>query len=164
MRTERFYTIPKEHETYKQYFEWFKDVELTQIVVKRFMESNGFETTEYAVWNGALMIVPKGGDETKFGKLLSKHSTREGLRSFKKTSVINKLFMASIENAGVKNIRKPAPWHITGRSSWRLFHIQEILYASLAGDYEFENPEGWNEIKASEFYKAIESEDDKCQE
>ena len=52
---------------------------------------------------------------------------------------------------------------IYGRHRTRLFEHKGILYGSMESDYDFEIPEEFEEIKASEFYKVIE-EDSKSSE
>lgn len=45
---------------------------------------------------------------------------------------------------------------LEGKCSVRLFKKNDIIYCSFSTDKDFKTPSGLKEIKGSEFYKAIE--------
>lgn len=166
---ERFFTVTKSN-LGKDYISFRNNtIELNKIVVE-FFKSNNIETTLYGMKNYNLMthlyIEPTKADIENFGTVLTKGN---GLRAFKENSKISKSFNEFIKEKGMNVEEKPSVGRYVemflGGYSSRLFAIDDVVYTSIDlknGAYkEYFVPEGFEEIKASEFFKAIEDHDEK---
>lgn len=159
--SERFFKVKKDNKIYNEYFEWWNNIEPTKEKWKEFKNMVGIESTCF-VPSKELYIVPTENDLIKFGRFLCKEEFKDGLRKFKKTSTIQKDWEKFV-NANIKLISKPNIimdfLFCGGRITTRLFHYEKNVYCSV-NHYEYEDnykvPEGYEEIKASEFYKIIE--------
>lgn len=152
--------------------------------VKEFFKTHNIETSRYYVGaNGSvnkpfeeynkdeivLGIIATEQDKINFGKMLCKE-TREGMFDFRKKSKVNKEFQDHcIENQVIINLSEPdlrdyfksMDWKGYGRS---LFKNEDIWYLKTESELLKDNdiPEGFIEIKLSEFYSIkdkMESED-----
>jgi len=52
-------------------------------------------------------------------------------------------------------------FNVYGSTSSRLFAIGDKVYCSFKSEYNFTNPEGFIELKASEFFKIVEDENER---
>lgn len=158
---EKFFIITDEcryKEDYKNYRKNTKDV---NEVVKEFFNENEIETSKYYLTNNQLYIVPTNKDLEKFDKDLNK-PIEYGLRAFKKKGKINKLFIQKLESKGLSILNKPNLWMYMsgfyGSMSTTTYLINDVMYLRLSTNYDVEiNEKGFDEIKASEYYLAIES-------
>lgn len=154
---EKYFRIPKENRFYGMYME-YKDM-ATRIndAIVEFFRENGITTNEYYPFTECLYICPTKEDEEKFGKYFKK----DDYGRFKKTSPISKAWVAKCKELGLKYVSRP---HLAfelgmyGKARQRLFMTDDELYGSLETEYDFETPEGLEEIKASEFFKIIEEQ------
>jgi len=114
-----------------------------------------------------LYIVPTESDLEKFGKMLKK-PIQEKLQGFKKNSAIMKeLANKCIEEKVIININEP--WlRDYFKLSWQAynssrFSCEEGLFIKINSDQlkAEDNPEGFEEIKLSEFYGIVERYGDK---
>ena len=158
---EKFYVVTNKNPMHKAYYEWKEDAEKKHKACVAFMNECEFETTGYCVHAGRFMIAPTDMDLEAYHNQLSTEEFNDGLKAFKKNSKVHKAFWKAMDVAGVKNLRKPVPgWDagifIHGKVSTRLLDIGDKLYCSIKAMNEFESPPHCIEIKASEFYKAIE--------
>lgn len=54
----------------------------------------------------------------------------------------------------------PFEFENTGtKCSWRLFDVNNAIYCTFSSDSDFIKPNGFTEIKASDFYKIMEDND-----
>ena len=112
----------------------------------------GFSETEPWITNDS------ENDLMKFASQLRKDTYSDGLRLFKKNSEVGKKWMALASE--VKPQRKPRLWmyyhFLMGKMKTRLFRIDGTISCSIENDGQYEKPDEFREIKASEFFKVIE--------
>ncbi len=133
-------------------------------IVKDFMINNEIETHEYAIGmrENYFAIVPTQKDYDMFNQQMKKDSRVNTLSSFKKNSTIFKDLFKILEDKDMKVLHKPFiqfAFPCCGRSRSRIFEHNGVVYASYEHETDFENPKGFQEIKASEFYKVVEDID-----
>lgn len=164
--SERFFEIEKEYCVYKEYFEWLENLKIFKIKWQQFKMLEGIESDSVGI-SQDLIIVPTQNDLNKFGRFLCKDIFNGGGRKFKKTSLIQKDWEKFIENNNVKLLRKPEIFFdfskfngiFGGRISTRIFHYQDKLVCSVNLENSLDNyepPEGYKEIKGSEFFTILE--------
>ncbi|HEY8805698.1 MAG TPA: hypothetical protein VIM42_11455 [Clostridium sp.] len=128
------------------------------------MDKYEIDTHSYYCSNSAFYIVPTEKDLEKFGKILCK-PVDNGLMAFKKTSKINKAWVDLLEEKQIAPTHKPfIQFYFDrgyGKTRNRLFNIGDTVYCSFEGEHDFSNPEGFEEIKGSEFFKIVEEENEK---
>ena len=82
---------------------------------------------------------------------------------FKKNSEVSKMWIGLVKD--IENFDKPRLlfyFNLIGhRWKERLFHIGDKLYCSIESDGEVSTPDFVIEMKASEFYKVIEEEENR---
>lgn len=159
---EKCFIVKKENHIYKEYFDWWNNYKNLGSKWKEFKELVGIETTTF-VLDTNLFIVPTKNDINNFGKMFCEKIYQEGLRKFKTDSKIQKDWEEFVKN---NNIRTTKPNFIfdfigdsiNGNIQSKLFHYNDIVYASIKGEFYSNSkiPEGYEEIKKSEFYKIIE--------
>lgn len=159
---EKCFIVKKENHIYTDYFKWWNNQENLSNKWKQFKKLTGIES-EVFVPRIELYIVPTENDLNKFEKMFIKKVFNDGLRKFKANSSIQKDWEKFIYNNKVL-VSKPDIIFdfigkcISGRIRSRLFHYKDIVYCSLNGDFYSDYiPEGYEEIKKSEFYKIIET-------
>lgn len=162
---EKFFIVTKESSLNKEYLEYQNNVKEVNEYVKKFMEAEGIESKEYSLSENKFYIVPTSNDLEKFNKVLSK-PLDNGLRAFKGNSKISKAWERYLESNKFKILHKPyvgVYFRGFGTCKYRLFNIGDVLYCSFECDYDFSSPTGFIEIKASEFYRAIEEHNEKIE-
>lgn len=153
---EKFFTIKKDSAFYEAYVQYEKDVKANAEAFKKFSEEHGIEATLYVPGDSFVMIIPTQNDLKNFEGMFIAKEFGDGLRKFKKNCKITKDW---VEVA--KTIPKPnkpdyfSYMRFNGRFSSRCFMIGDVLYGS-AESKTVELLDFMEEIKASEFYKAIE--------
>lgn len=175
---ERTFIVSKESEYYQELNKCIEYGREQNKVVKEFFDKNNIEATEYCIrgdgmcnrafedfnkQNINLYIVPKEDDLVNLKSALSK-PLENGLRKFNKSNKLLKEFQQMcIDNKIVINIVKPdvrdyfESLDYKGYQQTRFFK-DDILYLSINSEClkEDDTPEGFDEIKLSEFYKAYE--------
>lgn len=158
---EIYFRVKRDNPIYKKYFEWWNNLDNVKRKWEQFRKLEGIEATQF-VPRQELYIVPTEVDLINFGRFLCKDIFPGGLRKFKKTSSVQKDWERFCNN-NVKFIDKPILFYnfpIMGKSRTRLFHYNDDVYGSISSDYiedDFKIPDGYEQIKASEFYKIIET-------
>lgn len=158
---EKFFIITEESEVHKDYFEYRENVKIINEHFKKFTDQYNITSHQYFVNNEIIYIVPNAEDLEKFNSLL-KQDIGNGLRPFKKNSTIGKAWVKSLKDNNLKVLRKPdTMWYFKefhgGKFSTRLFDIDGVIYSSFRCESDsLDCPKGFKEIKASEFYKIIE--------
>ena len=163
---ERFFKLKRDNPKYDEYFEWLNSLEFNKTKWKEFKKLTGIESNSF-VMSTDLYIIPTENDLIKFGRFLCKENFKDGLRKFKKTSNMQKDWERFL-NSQIKFINKPKILTdfmkiivTSGKYSSRLFHYKEDVYCSIASDntaiVDCDIPQGYEEIKGSEFYKIIET-------
>lgn len=154
--------VKKDNPVYKQYFDWWNNLDIVKRRWEQFRKLVGIESTQFAP-NINLCIIPTENDLIKFGRFFTKEELNRGVRRFKATSMIQKDWERFCNCNDVKFIQKPIisfDFHLIGNTKIRLFHYQDEIYCSLDNenmDKDYKIPEGYEKIKASEFYKIIET-------
>ncbi|HBE87181.1 MAG TPA: hypothetical protein DDW53_20320 [Lachnoclostridium sp.] len=152
---EKFYIVTPSCQIHKEYLDYKAMSEKVNDAFVEFAKEQGFETHEYYQSVKYLHICPTDGDTNKFGKYFKKDAP--GL--FKKNSQLAKAWVNKCQGLGLKSPHKPNlgfEFRVFGRTSSRLFMINDVLYASFRADCDFKNLAGLKELKASEFFKVIE--------
>jgi hypothetical protein len=152
---EKFYIVTPDSSVHKDYLDYREMSERVNGAFVEFAKEQGFETHEYYQSAQFLHICPTDGDTQKFGKYFKKDTP--GL--FKKNSPLAKAWFDKCQILELRSPRKPHlgfEFRVYGRTSSRLFMINNVLYASFRADCDFKNLAGLKELKASEFFKVIE--------
>lgn len=156
----RYYEVTEKSNLYKDYMNYLNNVKLVNDLVKDFMDKNNIQSESYATNKTDLYIEPTVDDALRYKNVLSEYGN--GLYKFKGNSKIAKSWKKALEDSNLKVQRKPkVPIYF---NSWsyrilsKLFSIDGKVYCSLElVDQDFDEvPEGMIEMKASEFYKIIE--------
>ncbi|MEY8352507.1 hypothetical protein AALB39_04030 [Lachnospiraceae bacterium 54-53] len=161
---EKFYIVTDESEYRKAYLDYQQNSKDVNEIVKDFMINNEIETHEYAIGmrENYFAIVPTQKDYDVYGKQLKKDSRVGVLSSFKKNSSIFKELFKILEEKNMEVLHRPFiqfAFPCFGRGRSRIFEHKGIVYASYEHETDFENPKGFQEIKASDFYKVVEEID-----
>lgn len=159
---EKCFIVKKDNPIYNDYFKWWDNRGNLSNKWTQFKKIAGIESESF-VPRRELYIVPTENDLNNFGKMFIKEEFNEGLRKFKANSSIQKMWENFIDN-NVVLVSKPNFLFdfigscISGRMQSRLFHYEDKVYASISGDFykNFKIPNGYEEIKKSEFYQIIE--------
>jgi len=156
---EKYFIVTKQSKLYDEYFYFKSNDEKIRKTSKDFMDKNHIEATKYYCTNSAFYIVPTENDLEKFNKILCK-PVDNNLRAFKKTSKINKAWTSLLDEQNIIIGHKPfVQFYFDrgyGKTRNRLFNIDDVVYCSFEGEFEVNTPEGFVEIKASEFWKIVE--------
>ena len=156
---EKFYIVTDKSSLNKDYWKYKNNIKEVNKYVKEFLAKEGINAKYYGVETERLYIIPTERDIARLAGKLTK-PLDNGLRSFKTNSVIGKRWIKFVRDNNIKILYKPTVgfyFNAFGKSASRLFDIEDILYCSYESEFDFENPCGFMEIKASEFFKAIEN-------
>lgn len=155
---EKYFIVTEESQLHKDWFAYKKNSAAVRELIKAFFSEHGIESNEFYAADDAIYIVPSEKDKGTFNSLLCA-PLENGLRQFKKTSKISKAWVKTLKDAGLRVFGKPMLIlyfrSLGGRFKSRLFDLNGILYCSL-DPVHGEAPEGFVEMKASEFFKIIE--------
>lgn len=160
---EKFFTVTEGTRLHDEYFTYKTNHKLVNQCAKDFMEKHNMETEKFARSSETFCIIPTENDCKNFGSMFSKDKVN-GLSVFKKNSEIGKDWIKTLKLQNLCVLHKPMiafefSKFAGGKFTTRLFDIDGILYLSFDCGYEVETPEGFNELKASEFFKIIEDYD-----
>ena len=157
---EKYFKVRKENHIYNDYFKWWNNLDNVKRKWEQFRKLEGIEATQF-VPKQELYIVPTQVDLINFGRFLCKDIFPDGLKKFKKTSSVQKDWERFCKN-NLELIDKPILFYdfpVMGKTRTRLFHYKDEVYCSVDNENlndSSEIPEGYEEIKASEFYKIVE--------
>lgn len=160
----KYYIITPESKLYEEYWQYRQNRVATCEIYKDFKEKQGIESHGYCVYNDSIYIVPTPADLINFQSQLCKETINDDLRRFKANSKVNKAWVKTLSELKHKVIHKPVvPFFFNGagHSFSSLFDIDGVIYCSYELNCDFENPEGFQEIKASVFHKIVEDEMEK---
>lgn len=158
---EKYYEVTEAHNLHGDYFRWIENSNVTNEIVKEFMAAHEIEARKYYAANDALYIVATDKDKENFKSSLTKNHSN-GLYKLKGNSKINKQWLKLLKSKNHKILQRPnvifyMPLSQGGRFSSRLFDQDGRLYCSFDPAPET-TPEGFIEMKASEFFKIIEED------
>jgi hypothetical protein len=181
---EKAFRIESNAEYYIALEKYIANADEQRRLVNEFLKNHNIEANKYRVGGSGfvnkpfkefnkdeivLEILPTEKDKENFGKMLKKENDY-GLCGFKKKSKISKEFQDyCIETNMIINIHQPdlrdylksLDWYKYSRS---LIKHEDIYYLKVQSDLlkDDDIPEGFTEIKISEFYKVVEeSKEDK---
>ena len=82
---EKFFTINKDSDFYKEYVQYQKDVKANAQAFKKFSEEHGIESTQYIPDDRAVIIIPTENDLQKFQGMFTKNKLyyENGVRRFR---------------------------------------------------------------------------------
>lgn len=151
---DKYFEIQEDCDLYRKYFAYKKDIPKFVVACKEVCEKFGIETKEFILQKNYLQIVPTKADREKFKNLMKK--TKYG--AFKKNSEPCKMWVSLVKD--IENFYKPRLFYyfeLFGSYKERLFDLDGKLYCSIEDAREIRIPDFAIEIKASEFYKIIET-------
>ncbi len=157
---ERFFEVTPASALHKEWIEYKENDRRVREQFKKFAGEQGISADEYYVADDSVFIVPTEADKEKFGNALLR-PLENGLCQFRKASKVSKAWVQGLKDADLKVIRKPMLMLYLkarqGRFRSRLFDQDGSVYCSMdpCGD---DTPEGFQEMKGSEFYKLLEGE------
>lgn len=177
---ERAFIATKESEYYKVLMDHKANVKKQMDFVIKYLAEIGIESTKYymhgngvvnlpfkewEIGNIRLSIIPTKKDEENFNKKLLK-ADKHGLRQFRKTSKICKEFARKcIDEKIIINTHEPRisdyfkslEYGLFGASYTR-FLRENVFYIKMEHERlkVDDTPEGFKEIKLSEYYKVLE--------
>lgn len=175
---ERCFIATEESKWLKDYNSYLDKAKQQREFINKFFEEKGIDGESYLIggngfvnqpfekWeekNITLSIEPTENNLKKFGKVLNKVG-RHGLCKFRKNSSINtELAQRCIDEKIVINLYEPdirdyfesIRWTRTG---WQGFKYEDNWYIKIESEFlkEDDTPEGFREIKLSEYYKVKE--------
>lgn len=158
---ERYFKIKRTNTVYKEYFDWWNNLDILKKKWEQFRKLEGIESTEIA-FGPQLCIIPTQNDLIKFGRFFYKQDYGKGLRKFKQTSTMQNDWQRFCFSNDIKFLQKPIisfEFGLLGKTRTRLFHYKDDVYCSLDNERlnkDSKIPDGYEEMKASEFYKIIE--------
>lgn len=175
---ERAFIATKESKYVQDYDSYIDLLNRQKDFVNKFCKDNNIEANEYLVrGNGfvnqpfkecskkdiSFSIIPTANDLNNFSKMLTKPDKYE-LFSFKKNSKIAKDFAQKcIDEQIVINLYSPKPRDYFKSMSYMAYSYQQFeyddtFYIMIKSEYleEDDTPDGFVEIKMSEFYKVKE--------
>ena len=158
--SEKFFIVTKKSKLYDDYFQYRRNQKQLRKIMRDFTKKYHLPNLAAADGDTYSIIADKN---TPFKSQLKKHPTwtkRGKLYDFKKSSFIGKAWRETLNTAGFKFIHRPLILlyfsNIQGKCSWETFKDNEKLYLKIETEFEQNTPNGMNEIKGSEYYKAIE--------
>lgn len=158
----KYFEIKTDCALYKDYFAHEEDKPKIVEAFKKVCEKFGIETSGFYMKKNTFWIVPTEGDREKFSDIMKKTNYGE----FKKNSEPNKMWRDLVKD--IEYFEKPRLifyFNLLGyRWKERLFHIGDKLYCSIESDGEVSTPDFAVEMKASEFFKIIEDNEEGNQE
>lgn len=145
------------HEKYKQEYEKYRrDFEKFNNIFDIMQKEFGIETTRYYPTLDMFGIDPTPADLEKF-----KSDMKKEKEFFKKNSKQSKRWVELIKEHNITCNHVPEmTWDYIdigcGRVRSSVVEIKSVIYGTLEYDKDFVLPEGFNEIKASEYHRILE--------
>lgn len=152
---EKFYIISNDSKVGSDYWRYVESEKRILKTFDEFAKEHGIKATKFHPSHTLLWIVPEKEDEGKYGNQF----TLKDPGRFKKTSAMNKAWVKKCADEGVEYIDKPfVPFlfNYVGRSQYRLFDYDSVIYCTFDCPIDVETPEGFVEMKGSEFYATME--------
>ena len=144
--------------------EYKKEIEKLYKITDIIWDEFGIETRSFYPRVSEFKIEPTRNDVNKFREMLKKDGS-----TFKKNSLVNKRFEELVKEYQAKTPYRPMLWdyaaHTYGSMAASHFEIDGVHYGSLeieGGGHK--TVEGFEEMKASEFYKIIEDYEERVKE
>lgn len=162
---EKFFIVTEESPHRQEYFDYRQNRKEVKAFVSEFLKAHGIETTRYCPMDKKFFIIPTEKDRQSFKLQLCALSDNYGLVQFKMNSAIGKAWIQELTETGLKILREPfVPFffqNICGKSSYRIFSIDNTVYVYFSTSDKINTPVGFREIKGSEYHKVIEDWEEK---
>lgn len=157
---EKYFLITEESQLHVDYYKYLENQKEVDRLVEAFFKEHGIEAEHYHAASDCIFIVPKESDNEKFKSVLGV-ALENGLQKFKGTSKIHKAWINALKDKSLKVLNQPRVIFYLrtggGRFRSRLFDQDGSLYCSFE-PAPLEIPKGFIEMKASEFYKVLETD------
>lgn len=152
----KYFEIQPDCDLYRDYFAHKTDTAKIAAAYNAVCEKFEIKTKQFYVSKTRFQIDPTDADIEKFGNLMKKTNYGE----FKKSSEPCKMWLSLVKD--IKHFERPKLFYyfdllLGNRWKERLFAVGDKLYCSIECDGEINTPDFAIEMKASEFYKIIES-------
>ena len=152
----KYFEIRPNCNLYRDYFAYRNDTPKIAAAYNAVCEKFGIEAKQFYVSKTRFQIDPTDADIEKFGNLMKKTNYGE----FKKSSEPCKMWFSLVKD--IKHFEKPKLFYyfdllLGNRWKEKLFAVEDKLYCSIECDSEIITPDFAIEMKASEFYKIVES-------
>lgn len=159
---DKYFEIEKGCKLYDDYFKWNEDTKKIRKVYNKFSSTYKIEAELFLPTKNMLFIIPTERDKDSFKTEFTKNYGENGLRQFKCNSEIGKAWKRMVADIPIP--RKPHylqyGFTLYGQYTERLFNVKEKLYGSICTQSNAFKLEDWmKEMKASDFFKIIESEE-----
>ncbi|WP_438435432.1 hypothetical protein [Gorillibacterium sp. sgz500922] len=157
---EKFFIVTEAAEIHKDYFAWKENNARVRDFVRSFFEEFGIKSQQYVALTDSISIKAEEPDLTTHAKVLVQSPHYHDFRKFRANSKIGKEWLRRLKESSLPIHSKPRPsmyaklWQ--GRFRERIFDHNGKLYCQLIADFSITSPEGWEEIKGSEFMAAVE--------
>lgn len=152
---DHYYEVTKDNILFQDYFDWRDDLEEMRSGIKAFKKAHDIAGDTF-MYSGGMLWINRSLNPQLVNQMCK--NERQGHSALKKNSKLGKLFTA----ANIKCAHRPfLPFYfkdVVGRTQTRLFDYEGKVYAQLSTETEIEDlPRGFIPMKASEFYKIIET-------
>lgn len=151
---EKFYVLDNDKEPAKKYWEYRDFQKKLCDVHREFSVRHCIISPKFHTRTDRLWIIPESDDY--------EHYRDQWLASepgkFKVKSKLNQAWIQACKDAGVESVDPPLTLLAFGlhRASTRLFDVGGNIYATYETDDEIITPDGFIELRGSEFYKIME--------
>lgn len=157
---EKYFLITEEAILHRDYYKYLSNQKEVDALVQSFVKEHEIEAEHYHASADCIYIVPTDADNEKFKNVLGA-AISNGLQKFKGSSKIHKAWIKMLKEKDLKVLYQPRVIfylrHEGGKFRSRLFEQDGALYCSFE-PAPLEIPQGFVEMKASEFYKILETD------
>lgn len=151
----KFYTVMNDSNVGREYWRYVESERQIAKAFNEFAEEHDIKANSFYPSHNVLWIVPEEEDEEKFGNQFM----LKDIGKFKKTSIIGKAWAKKCSDENIKYAHKPfIPFcfNYAGKSRSRLFDCDNVIYCTFECPIDVEAPDGFIEIKGSDFYAIME--------
>lgn len=159
---ERYFEIVKGCKMYEDFFKWIDETEKIRKIYNDFSNTYGIEAEQFLPTKSRLFIVPTEKDKDKFFMDFTRDYGEKGLRQFRCNSDIGRYWKRAVADMPIPH--KPHylqyGFALYDKYTERLFNVGGKLYGSICTQSNaFKLTDWMKEMKASDFFKIIESEE-----
>lgn len=147
---------------YEDFFKWIDETEKIRKIYNDFSNTYGIEAEQFLPTKSRLFIVPTEKDKDKFFMDFTRDYGEKGLRQFRCNSDIGRYWKRAVADMPIPH--KPHylqyGFALYDKYTERLFNVGGKLYGSICTQSNaFKLTDWMKEMKASDFFKIIESEE-----
>lgn len=159
---EKFYRAEPDSALYNDYLLWMECRDKAIGVAQDLLHEFGVQATRYSFGREYFSIDATASDLKKFDGQFKKHKSDCGFCVFKKATPLGKEWKRRV--AQIPVMHKPfVPDYFRnalGKMRTRLFDIDGTVYCSIECDKNFVPNDKLTEMKASEFFRIIEAQEE----